>query len=266
MKNHIYIIILLSIAVTSCKKDRVSEFTDYPIIEAYLIPGSCLSVKISRQVPFSSGVEYSSDSLNKLDICVYVDDITYHLTSVGDGVYVDSTLIIQEGKRYDLNFRFNNKIVKAFTEIPAAPANYSQSVTSMYIEHMDSTFGPPNGEMPDPVELTWDNTDGSYYIVVIENIESTLDPIRDFGDETPPGNMFRKSPTTSSGLQIGPMEFQYYGTHRLILYHVLPDYAALYNSQNNSSQNLTNPSTSITNGYGIFTGLNADTLFIEIKP
>ena len=49
-----------------------------------------------------------------------------------------------------------------------------------------STSGPPSGgmgSMPEPVTLTWDNDDASYYIVIIENMETTLDPISDFGDE-----------------------------------------------------------------------------------
>jgi hypothetical protein len=93
---------------------------------------------------------------------------------------------------------------------------------------------------------------------------ATLSPIRDFGDNAPPGNIFRKPPTTASGLEINSNEFQYYGKHRLILFHVLPDYASLYSDTQTSSQNLTNPSTSIVNGYGIFTGLNSDTLFINV--
>jgi hypothetical protein len=62
-----------------------------------------------------------------------------------------------------------------------------------------------------------------------------------------------------------PQEFQYFGKHRLILYHVLPDYASLYSENSTSSQNLTNPSTSIMNGYGIFTGLNSDTLYFTVN-
>jgi hypothetical protein len=119
--------------------------------------------------------------------------------------------------------------------------------------------------MPDPISLTWYNPDASNYIVVIENMESTLTAIRDFGDNVRPGNIFRKAPTTSSGIEIQSMEFQYYGKHRLILYHVLPDYASLYSDKQFSSQNLTNPSTSILNGYGIFTALNSDTLYLTVK-
>ena len=119
--------------------------------------------------------------------------------------------------------------------------------------------------MPDPVKLSWTNNDASYYLVVIENIESSPEAIFNFGTKTPPGNRFRKQPVTSSGLEIRSQEFQYFGTHRLILFHVLPDYANLYNQSGTSSQNLTNPASSISNGYGIFTGLNSDTLYIEVK-
>ncbi len=119
--------------------------------------------------------------------------------------------------------------------------------------------------MPDPVKITWDNPDGSYYLIVVENLETTLEPIRDFGGKEPPGHRFKKSPTNSSSEEIREMDFQYFGMHRIILNHVLPDYAALYKQSSTSSQNLTNPSTSITNGYGIFTGLNSDTLYLNIK-
>ena len=267
MRKNIYsFVVLCLVCFAGCKKEEVSEFTDSPIIEAYLVPGAFPIIRISRQVPFSSGVSYSADSLNLLTMILSTDSVSHTMVPLGDGVYTDSTMTIKPGKLYYLSFRFNSKEVRAYTKIPSAPVSYRQSVTSMVIEKMDTTSGPPSGSMPDPLELTWNNSDESYYIVVIENMETTLVPIRDFGDKTPPGNMFRKSPTTSSGLTIRPMEFQYYGTHRLILYHVLPDYASLYESQNNSSQNLTNPSTSIINGYGIFTGLNSDTLYVEIKP
>ena len=185
---------------------------------------------------------------------------------MGEGNYIDSSTIITDGSKYELSFNFNDKKVKANTYIPAKPLNFSQSITEISITRQDSTSGPPSMDNNTALlKLTWDNYDGSYYIVFIDNIESTLDPIRSFGSKTPPGNRFRKAPTNSSGTEIRPMEFQYYGTHRIILYHVLPDYASLYNDNSTSSQNLTNPSTSIINGYGIFTGLNSDTLFIEVK-
>jgi hypothetical protein len=88
--------------------------------------------------------------------------------------------------------------------------------------------------------------------------------INDFGGETPPGRFFRNEPTQSNQYEIQFMNFQYLGKHRLILYHLNADYSELYKDNGNSSQNLTNPITNIENGLGIFTGLNADTLLLNV--
>jgi len=266
MKIQIIIpVLLFSAGFLSCNKSENGEFTDTPIVESYLRPGEFPQVKVTRQIPFSTNVTYSADDLNSLSIRISNSTTSAILKPSGDGLYTDSTFSISEGQRYDLSFVYNAKTVSAYTKVPSKPVNYKESVTSMGLVKTDSTSGRPNfGTMPDPLNLTWDNSDGSYYIVVIENMAATLVPIRDFGSRVPPGNRFKKAPTTASGLEIRPMEFQYFGKHRLILYHVLPDYASLYSETQSSSQNLTNPSTSIMNGYGIFTALNSDTLFINI--
>lgn len=266
MKQLIYTICLLLLIFigTGCEKKEVSEFTDTPIIEAYLVPGELLSVQISRQIPFTDDVEYTADDLENLTVILSYDGGVHTLESLGDGLYIDSALVVTEGTTYAISFQFNGKTVSAYTYIPVKPLEMTQSVTSIAIEKQDSTSGPPSQSMPDPVEISWSNTDGSYYLLVVENMEEELEAIRDFGDDAPPGNRFRKSPTTLGLEEIRAMDFQYYGTHRIILYHVLPDYATLYEDNSTSSQNLTNPSTSIVNGYGIFTGLNADTLYIEV--
>jgi len=268
MKFWLYIFSLIMFsALSSCSEKNISEFTDTPIVESYLRPGDYLNLQITRQIPFSSGVQYSADDIDNLDIKVTHNDIVSTLIPLGGGKYIDSSLVVKEGETYSLSFKYNSKTVTAFTEIPSKPVKFKESDVSISVTRMDSTSMPgagAMGSMPEPVSLTWDNSDDSYYIVVIENMETVLDPIRDFGSETPPANIFRKAPTSASGLQLRPQEFQYFGKHRIILYHVLPDYASLYSENSTSSQNLTNPSTSIVNGYGIFTGLNADTLYLNV--
>jgi hypothetical protein len=264
MKSAVVFIVFTSFVLFSCNRETV-EFSDIPVIEAYLVPGGFFTMKIYRQIPFSSDAVYSKDDINSLTVHVSFDNQSIILTPMGDGVYTDSSLKVTEGMEYNVSFLFNKEEVRAYTYIPSTPSGYTQSATSITIAKMDSSSGPPmGGTMPDPVRLTWDNPDGSYYLVVVENTETDPESIYDFGDKTPPGNMFRESPVTTSGVQIEAHDFQYYGLHRLILYHVLPDYANLYKQNSTSSQNLTNPSTSIANGYGIFTGLNADTLYIEV--
>jgi len=258
--------LLGSIGSTSCKKQETSEFTDTPIIESYLQPGNYFTVNIRRQIPFSDNVKYSSDDINNLAPEVRYNNLSYTLTPLGEGKYIDSTIILSAGNSFDLSFQFNSKKVTAYTYVPSKPASVSQSATEMHLTKIDSTFtGPQSGiTQPDPVIISWDNPEKSYYLIVIENIETNPEPVRDFGTGTPPANRFRKSPTNFSVEEINSREFQYFGTYRIILFHVLPDYAALYNQSNTSSQNLSNPSTSIVNGYGIFTGLNSDTLYVEI--
>jgi hypothetical protein len=267
MKLSIIFSALIIVAVLiSCTKSDNSDFTDSPIIESYLKPGDYPIIKIRRQTPFSSEVSYSDDEINTLSIQITNNSITKHLTPLGEGLYIDSTIIVKEGEMYDISFVYNSKTVSAYTNIPSKPIGFEQSATTIIIEQIDFSGGLPTTRptMADPVSLTWENGDDSYYIVLIENMETSLTAINDFGDEEPPGNRFKKPPTNSSGIEIRSMEFQYYGLHRLILYHVLPDYASLYSDNETSSQNLTNPSTSIVNGYGIFTGLNSDTLFINV--
>lgn len=262
-------VIIIGAGLLSCTERDNSEFTDIPVIEGYLRPGDYVRLTISRQIPFSSNVIYSSDDINALKITVTHDNVDYVMTPLGDGKYIDSSLIVEAGGRYDLTFTYNSKNVSAYTTIPSKPVDFAESVTSISVMKMDSTTVPSGGggswQMPEPVIITWKNDDRSYYIVVVENIEDTLVPVRNFGStESAPMGRFNKIPTTSSGIEMRAQEFTYFGHHRLILNHVLPDYASLYDQGTTSSQNLTNPSTSITNGYGIFTGLNSDTLFLFV--
>lgn len=261
--------LILASSLFSCIDRNNSEFTDIPIVKGYLRPGDYARLTVSRQIPFSSNVTYSADDINNLNITITNRSSNYTMTPLGDGKYIDSSLVIKEGERYDLNFMFNLKSVTAFTTVPLKPINFAESETSVTVMRMDSTSTPTAGggmwTMPTPIDLTWDNDDDSYYIVVAENMEAVLDPVRDFGDSTDlPMGRFNKAPTTASGIEMRAQEFTYFGRHRLILYHVLPDYASLYDERTASSQNLTSPSTSITNGYGIFTGLNADTLYMTV--
>jgi len=265
IQNIRLVIVLVITILTGCKNDEKVEFTDSPIIESYLKPGNYFNVNITRQIPFSLNAVYSTDDVNNLAITLSYNNLSHILTPLGNGQYIDSLIQVTEGAHFNLSFLYNSKTVTAYTYIPSKPVNMKRSASQIIIPRMDSTSFPTMGDMPEPVKITWDNNDGSYYLIIVENLESTLDPIRDFGDAEPPDNIFRKSPTNSNTEELSPMDFQYYGTHRIVLYHVLPDYASLYDQNTSSSQNLTNPSTSIVNGYGIFTGLNSATLYIEVK-
>jgi hypothetical protein len=261
--------ISLMLTLTSCETEEAQlAFNDIPVVESYLIQTKPVSVKIARKTPYDYNVALSDENLDLLQVKILYNDQIRLIPSVGNGEYKDATFIPQEGVTYKLEFEFNNQTVSSSTEILSKPVNYKQSVSQINMAGIDfSTRPPTRPAMPDPVKLSWTNDDNSFYMVVIENMETVPTAINDYGDKQPPGRFFRNAPTQTNQYEIPSMQFQYYGRHRLILYHLNADYAALYNDTGNSSQNLTNPTTNIENGLGIFTGINADTLLLNvIKP
>ncbi len=264
IKKFIGLFILALVIFAGCDMAENTDFTDSAILQSYLQPGDTFSLRIGRQIPFDTTVVFSTDDINNLNITLNYNSAIHQLTPLGNGLYSNSEIHLQEGDNYSVEFIFDSKTVNASTHIPDKPIGFSQSDTVIYVERQTGNQqGQTNTSAT--VDFTWTNTDNSYYFLMIENIEPTLDPIvSETGGRAPKG--FRKTPTNSDFDQLRGGDFTYFGRHRVVLFHVLNDYAALYQQNSNSSQNLTNSSSSITNGYGIFTGINSDTLYINIKP
>lgn len=150
--------------------------------------------------------------------------------------------------------------------IPPKPDGFIASTSSIAIPQ----FSPGSGTFPtfpDPIELGWENPDGAYYLIVVENLETDPEAIfEDNGDTNrPPRPTFRSEPEQTNTFEIGFQNFQYYGAHRVILFRLNAEYASLYDDNGNSSQNLTAPYSNVVGGLGIFTGLNADTLMVTVS-
>ena len=126
-------ILLMSVGYNACTKSENSEFTDTPIVESYLKPGDHPLIIISRQIPFSSTSNMSADDINSLSIRITNNNTSVNLTSLGEGKYIDSSMIITENERYELSFIYNSKGVSAYTEIPSKPLHFTQSATSITI-------------------------------------------------------------------------------------------------------------------------------------
>ncbi len=253
----------------ACKKETTDpSFIDIPVVQSYLVSGQVPTLNVSRMVPYSGTAIYSPDDINALSVQITCNDTVHTLKPRGNGNYSDSTFLISKNGKYALSFVYNGKTVSATTSIPSKPVGYTQSVDTMTIAQVTTTGGGGgfggSTYRPNPIQLNWSNTNASYYVVVVENIETNPLPINP--DETSPPRIFRNQPTQGNQYQIQSRQFHYYGIHRLLLFHLNPDYAALYNNNGTNSQTLTNPATNLTNGLGIFTGLTADTLFMKILP
>ena len=259
------VLLVAATAFLSCKKTTsLPEYNFDPVVTAYLTPGVRFSLQLNHQESTSS-TKYEAPDLDSLDITITSDDTVYHLLPNGNGLYTDSSLVVTSGKKYDLLFAYNGKSVSATTTVPEKPGSYKQSETEIKVEQITSSSSTPAfpSAQADPVTLTWNNYDASYYIVVIQNMETAPEKTNlTLTNDT--SLVFRNKPTTSNTYDINTMSFIYYGKHRMVLYHVNPDYASLYDNSTSNSQNLSTPSTGITNGVGIFTGINADTLYLQV--
>ncbi len=262
----------LIMGLTACDSGEVLESADNPIVEGYLVADHPITIHIKKEIPYSEQSISTEEPLDGLNVTITGGGNTYHLKNNGDGYYSDSTVSLKVGISYTMNFTYNGKVVTATTVIPSRPTNFASDQTSIYLTQVDLS----SGGMPTPgmgggetrVNLSWTNDNSDYYFVVVENIETDPEAVIILPSTTTipaDARRFRNQPVQGTESSINPNQFQYFGQHHIILMHVNPDYAALYKSTGSTSQNISTPPTSITNGFGIFTGVNADTLNFEVK-
>lgn len=263
-----FILIFLSAAcLFGCEKQLATPvYNEDPVIEGYLFANDIASIRITSQIAVIDAMSSAGEGIDSLQVYIDTDSGTHQLINTGNGIYQDSTLVLIERKQYHLHFQYRGKTVSATTTLPGLPRNFTQSVSEITLQKIDSTttFTPGSFQMNDPIEIEWDNTDQSYFMIVVQNIESELELIRDTTNPRFQVANFRNEPSVADAYRLRDQQFQYFGTHMITLYHLNPDYAALYTGNSNSSQNLSNPTTNITNGLGIFTGISTDTLFLEV--
>lgn len=258
----------------ACEKSELGSTNDWPVIRAYVYSTDYINFNVSHQLPFNTEYSINYPPIDSILITISTADSSFTLTPTGEGNFIDSNLNLPINQNFTFSFDYNGKTISGTTHIPAKPEITYLSAKTLEVEKIEFGNGgfPPSGgpgDQPDPIEIKWNNPDASYFLLIVENMETDPEPIRELDEDATeddlPDFSFRKQPTTSEYAEIRSNEFQYYGNHRIILFHVLNDYALLYDDVSTSSQNLSNPSTNINNAYGIFTGLNSDTVFVKIE-
>ncbi len=256
-------IILLALILFSCAKNDSALMSDLPVVEAYLQPGSPVKVKISRKSPTDDTGTLPVRDLDHLVVKVAYAGDWYTLIPVGEGVYADTLgmIAVEPDSAYLLQFGWDDSQVTSSTLVPSKPTGVSQSDTSISMYQWDPD-DPPAGQHPDPVTIDFTNENAEYYLATIECMETNPVPV--FKDSTYVNDMFSSSPTTDDVININPMSIRYFGRNRIILYHINPEYSTFFMRQMSTSQNYQEPPTNITNGLGIFTGINSDTLYLRV--
>lgn len=276
-KTNLLAIVICAVFVSflmSCEKD--SNFIQggaKPIVEAYLVAGKPIVLSVKKEIAYNEDTSNTESAINGLDIKISDGTNTYSLTSIGEGVYQSDTNVkLKVGVTYNLSFIYNDKSITASTIIPSKPVGFTTDITSIARTKLNlSSGGGFGGGFVDgntDINLSWSNPNSDYHFVVVDNLEVnpvliiTLPTTTNFSDLT---RRFRSQPVQGTSTQLRSQQFQYFGKHNIVLLKVNPDYAALYNSTGSTSQNISTPPSTITNGLGIFTGVNADTLAFMVK-
>ena len=255
-KNIKYLLIITLIIIvygfSSCQKDDSAADYNRPVVEAYLIPGTALQVKVYYQKYLEDTISYGYP-ITGLALKVNDGTTNISLTETKPGVYTYADVnFVKDKKTYSLNFTYLDKTISAQTTIPTKPINFKASSTQQEVPAM--TFGStPTAFVP--ITYSWTNTTSDYYLLSFQNIEAY------------PSNIARSTRLKTEVLvgQVATynteaMNFSYSGNHKVLLFHINQEYNDALKNTGGNSLNLTNPSTNITNGLGIFTGLRADTL------
>lgn len=262
--------------LTACDKAVVNTISggEKPIVEAYLIPNQPIAIKIKKELLYTENLVDRETLIPGLSIKVTGDGQTYLLKPYSglDSLYrSESDVILKSGVTYSLSFDYNGKTVSASTIIPTKPVGLKSDITSIVRTRQVITSGfgrDVDGNID--VNLTWSNPKGEYHFVVAENTESKPDLVVTLPTTSTTtfnnfSRRFRSQPVQGTETRLRSQQFQYFGKYNVILLKVNPDYAALYNTSGTTSQNISTPPTTITNGLGIFTGINADTLKFQVK-
>ena len=259
--------LFLLLVVISCQNTDFTGFQDKPVVESYLYAESSPVVKISKLIPFKRDVILSDMDVDRLNIGItdLKKGITYPLTAIGDGTYENKELIAVAGNSYQLSFPYNGMEVTATTLVPEKPVDFTLSASTIAIAERGGTPGMGSPEMPSPIELNWKNSDQSYYLVYVKNVESVKVAIN--AKENRSDDFFRNQPTNSDHYQLNPQSFKFYGMHRVILYKIQPEYVLYFQNNSTSSISITEIKANIENGFGIFTAINSVSEYLYVgKP
>jgi hypothetical protein len=282
MNKKIILYLAVCLSFMACTEiNSVIEPGDKPVIEAFLAPGHIVSMKVFTEIPYSFNEEDNvSTNISGLEIVISGNDgSTFNLVDKGSGIYESSNPLGAVGTVYSMSFQFKGRTVSASTVIPSKPLGFAMNTAEIYRIERDFSggFTPGQGGGPGgfqqedrtPLELTWSNTDGVYHFVAAQYTSAVQDPVTQFPTDlngfTRPARRFNNEPVLTSFSNMQPQQFEYFGAYDIILYRLNPDYAALYENNNTSTQNISTPVSTISNGLGIFTGINADTLRLNVK-
>ena len=247
----------------SCQKtnNNVSG-VNRPVVEAYLVPGTKTIVKVYYQKYLDDTITYGYPITGlKLNISDGTKNVQLAETTPGNYTWADTTFV-QFKKTYSLNFTYQGNIISAKTTVPDRPTGFRASDTLQKVPYRGA--GVPNNSIGFvPVTFNWTSPASWYYMLVYKDISTVL--VSTNANSTRAYHDSEVVLGQTSSYQTQATSFSYIGNYKILLYHINQEYSDAINASGGTSLTLTNPSTNVVNGLGIFTSMSADTLNLDVK-
>jgi hypothetical protein len=262
MKTKILPILAVIILLISCEKVNVATKTEKtPVIEAFIMPQKdTITVSVKYMIPYT-GTDTIQMPVSGVPVFLIHKKDTVLMTEYPDssGEYrvLSSKLNFKPGDSIGLYGLYEDAVFRSATRIPDSIQSLAISTSSLFFT------GDPKGMMDSGgLTITWSNPASDYYYVIIENTETSPTPLNDMVADLP--SMSFAAPSQADQFQVSMRNIRYYGKHRVIVFHINPEFADLFDNAELTSNAITQPPGNVENAMGIFTALTADTVYFTV--
>ncbi len=248
------LIFVIFVGFTACEAlEDFSETTPEEkvpiVVEGILMPQFEPVVWLSELSGTSDVADTNYVPVNNAQVTLYYNGKAYKLSLYdaewGEYSYQGDDLKIIAGDNYSLEVEYLDRTVSAETDIPYPVKNISVK------ENTVSTRDSSNSEL----YISWESSDDSYFYLTFEGDTSNVSELACYYSEYP----FAETNFTidASGLYEGD-------TYYIIIYSLQQNYAQYYFGYDPLNSNY-NYESNISDGYGIFTGLNVNYISFQYQ-
>ncbi len=247
--------------LSSCQKTNTGvSGINRPVVEAYLVPGTKTLVRVYYQKYLDDTITYGYPIPGlKLSISDGTNTVQLAETTPGNYSWNDTTFV-KFKKTYSLNFIYQGNTISAQTTVPDRPTGFRASDTLQLVTFRGAGITPTN--IFTPVVFSWDNSAAWLYLIAFKDVSAVQYPL---SSNSRPYHDSEVLLGQTATYQTQPFSFTYTGNYKVLLFHINQEYSDAITSSGGSSLSLTNPSTNVVNGLGIFTSMSADTLNLDVK-
>ncbi len=269
-----HIVCLFPLLLWSCLEDttRTPNF----VVEGFIVAEESVdNIKI-KQISSLLSEDVTSDPITDAQVTITQGSTVFPLlfnSTTGLYEYLESDLEIGVGEEYSLTVEVGDRQATATTLVPERPTGLNLSGDQLVIPTLVLSLGLREEIttlfQEERITLTWDETPGQSFFVVIENRVDVPDPI--LPDRIPEEVVellssfrFISEPSETGSFDIIGVALETYGPHVAKVFTVNQEYVDLFNNLEQDSRDLNEPPSNVSQALGIFTAFAVDSVEFEV--